>query len=672
MKFRLNPVWVALALCLLTLLAWSNSFSAGFALDNRGLILEDTRIRDASSENLALIFQHTYWWPYGESGLYRPLTTLSYLFNYAILGNGTSPAGYHWINFLLHAANVLLVYILAIRFAGPGGRAAWIAALWAVHPILTESVTNIVGRADLLAGFALLGGFLVYLKSTESAAPRRAAWLVLLAMITTVGVFSKESAVTILGVIVLYELLWWPERRQARGLLLGAVAILIPIQLMLYQRAAVLFSSQPTNFPFYDNPITGAPWLLGRLTALYVMGKYLALLVWPASLSCDYSWNQIPTGIPAAAAWFALFPIRRHRTAIFLAGAAFLVFLPTSNLLFPIGTIMAERFLYLPSIAFAAALVTAAYAYLPPRIVPVVLGLIVAAYTARTFVRNRDWQSDLTLATATIEVSPASYKSHLMLANSLFDADPGRASIDRVLAEGEKSLAILAPISPERNNAGAIRRVAMWYLAKADLAGQPEGAPACRRAVELLQRCRTMVLAQSEAARRRPGFDPRTDPLAAAPAEIDRLISAAYLKLGDTSRALDLSSGTLEVDPGNPEVYRQYAQSLIATGRVQQALAVLMEGVLLTMDSGLRENVVQLYQAGPDRGGCALMPGQNGSMALNPRCEAVHTQLCTATLSAIQLRLKTGRRDLAEQLKHSGLTDFACPAPPLEAPFAAQ
>ncbi|HEY1493689.1 MAG TPA: tetratricopeptide repeat protein [Candidatus Solibacter sp.] len=670
MKFRLNAWWIALALCLLTLIAWSNSFTAGFALDNRGLILEDSRIRDASPENLALILQHTYWWPYGESGLYRPLTTLSYLFNYAILGNGASPAGYHWINLLLHAANVLLVFALARRFAGPGWRAAWIAALWAVHPILTESVTNIVGRADLLAGFALLAGFLVYLKSTESEGPRRVGWLVLLSLITAVGVFSKESAVTILGVIVLYEVLWWPERRQARGLLLGSVAILIPIQVMLYQRAAVLFSSQPTNFPFYDNPITGAPWLLGRLTALYVIGKYLVLLAWPAALSCDYSWNQIPTGIPAAAAGLALFPIRRHRTALFLAGAAFLVFLPTSNLLFPIGTIMAERFLYLPSIAFAAALVAAAYAWLPPRIVPVVLGLIVAAYTARTFVRNRDWQSDLTLATATVEVSPASYKGHLMLANSLFGVDPGTASIDQVLAEGEKSLAILAPISPERNNAGVLRRVAMWYLAKADLAGQPAGAPACRRAVELLQRCRTMVLAQSEAARRRPGFDPKADPLAAAPAEIDRLISAAYLKLGDTSRALDLSAGALEVDPGNPNVYRQYAQSLIAAGHTQQALAVLMEGVMLTMDPGLRENVVQLYQSGADRGGCALMPGQNGSMALNPRCEAVHTQLCAATLAAIELRLKTGRRDLAEQLKHSGLMDFACPAAPLEAPFA--
>ena len=101
---------VALGLCILTLLAYSNSFSAGFALDNRGLLLEDPRIREASPEHLQQIVQHTYWWPYGESGLYRPVTTLSYLFNYAVLGNRDRPAGYHAVNLLLHVINVLLAY----------------------------------------------------------------------------------------------------------------------------------------------------------------------------------------------------------------------------------------------------------------------------------------------------------------------------------------------------------------------------------------------------------------------------------------------------------------------------------------------------------------------------------------------------------------------------------
>ncbi|MCX6627457.1 MAG: DUF1736 domain-containing protein, partial [Candidatus Solibacter sp.] len=349
---RRRHLLVGLGLCLLTLAAYSSSFGAAFTMDNRGLILQNARVHAATAENLDLILGHTYWWPYGESGLFRPVTTLSYLFNYAILGNGEQPAGYHWINFLLHAGNVLLVYALGLRLASRRS-AAWTAALWAVHPVLTESVTNIVGRADLLAGMSVLGGLLLYLKSTERSGWLRWVCLGGLSVTTAVGVFSKESAVMVLPVIVLYEAIWWKERRQALGLVLGSIAMLSPIQAMLYQRASVLWSSGPTVFPFYDNPIVGAGLVAGRLTAMRVMGNYVALMAWPARLSCDYSWAQIPLADGSAADWMGWMTLgaaaaagvllwRGNRTALYLAGAAVVAFLPTSNLLFPIGTIMAE------------------------------------------------------------------------------------------------------------------------------------------------------------------------------------------------------------------------------------------------------------------------------------------------------------------------------------------
>ena len=133
----------------LTLLAFSNSFQAGFAWDNEYLILKDPRIRAATAENIGLIFQHTYWWPTGEAGIYRPLTTLSYLFNYSILGHREQPAGYHWINLTLHTINVLLVYFLALRLVRRFWPSVFIAAVWGVHPVPSESVTNIVGRAEV-------------------------------------------------------------------------------------------------------------------------------------------------------------------------------------------------------------------------------------------------------------------------------------------------------------------------------------------------------------------------------------------------------------------------------------------------------------------------------------------------------------------------------------------
>src|ERR1035438_1178325 len=151
-----------LLLCVAALLAFSNSFGAGFVFDSKPILLQDPRIRQATAANIAQIFQHTYWWPSGEAGLYRPLTTLSYLWNYAILGNREDPAGYHWINFLLHAGNILLVYALATRLIRRFWPVVFLAGLWAVHPLLTESVTNLVGRADLLAAMAVLGGLWIY------------------------------------------------------------------------------------------------------------------------------------------------------------------------------------------------------------------------------------------------------------------------------------------------------------------------------------------------------------------------------------------------------------------------------------------------------------------------------------------------------------------------------
>jgi tetratricopeptide (TPR) repeat protein len=532
---------------------------------------------------------------------------------------------------------------LARRLTGQLRPSAFIAAIWAVHPILTESVTNLAGRPDLLAALCVLSGFLFYLKKR---------WIAL-AAVTLAGAFSKESAVTLLGVVVLYELCFG----SVRNLLWPVVAMLIPIQVMLYFRGAALYAVPPVEFPFWDNPIVGADFLTGRLTALNVLARYLELLVWPVRLSSDYSWSQIR---PSAGAfgWLVLLVIpaalyfawRRSRMAFFVATAALVTWLPSSNLLFPIGTIMAERFLYLPAIAFAVAVV--ALATRVPRFAPVIVGVIVVALAARTVARNSDWQSDLTLAKSAVETSPDSYKTHKLLANALFET---HAPIDNVLAEAEKSLAILSPLPDLRNNADTWRRAAEWYRAKGD-------AASTRRALEILQRCLAIVTAQEAHARTLPRFDSATDPLATARADVNGLISAAYLQLGDPAQALATAARAIDLDPQNPEAYRQYAQSLAAAGRNQEAMVTLMEGVMLTVDPGLRQAVVDLYRAGGlDPQGCALLPGQDGRPALNPTCATVRAHLCAATAAGIKVREKSGRHDLAEQLRATGISSFGCP-----------
>ena len=282
-----------LALWFLAVLAYANSFRAGLIYDNRFVLVQDSRIRQVTRENLHLILTKDYWYKNSVSSLYRPLATLSYLFNHAILGNGDAPAGYHAINLALHAANIALVYMLGWLVLAEFWPAFAMAALWAVHPVLTESVTNVVGRADLMAAFGVLAGLLCYARSVGAVGRRAILWQAGVLTASTVAMFSKESGIVIIAVIFLYDIAW---RRQTpwRARIAGYLAAALPIVAFLAIRAQVLQSTPLEVVAFTDNPLVRAGLWTGRLTAAKVLGKYLWLLFWPAKLSCDYSFNQIP------------------------------------------------------------------------------------------------------------------------------------------------------------------------------------------------------------------------------------------------------------------------------------------------------------------------------------------------------------------------------------------
>lgn len=658
---------------MLTLLVYANSLSAGFTLDNKGLLIEDPRLRAANGENIRQIVDHTYWWPQGESGLYRPVTTLSYLFNYSVLGNGVEPEGYHWVNLLLHCGNVLLVYALALRLWREFWPAVFTAALWAAHPVLTESVTNIVGRADLLAGMAVLGALLLYLKSMESAGWRRWAWLAALTAVSAIGMFSKESAAVIPAVIVLYEFTRRQPKQPGRfpWVVAGCAATLLPLAAMLYQRSRVFATGGPAFFPFTDNPLVAADFWTQRLTALKVMGMYLGLLAWPGKLSCDYSFAQIAFARGALADWTAwtavaavaataAFLYRRQGSAFFLSAFAFVTLLPASNLLFPIGTIMAERLLYLPAIAFAGCLATGVYAGARragrPKLAPMALGLITVLFAARTLVRNADWQDALSLARSTVRVSPNSFKAHKMMAEALFAADASHANIDRVIEEADRSVAIVDRVPDFRNNAQTFRMAAGFYLLKGDLQFQhdvdqeaalpPVAQAAYRSALPLALRYASIV-DKTGASRSRE--------------DVEELLSALYLRTGDTDKALQAAQAAQRLDPFKPAIYRQISDVLMSSGRADDAAVALVEGSLVTSDPLLRARLLDLYRGGLDSQGCALIPGPNGP-AISPQCNMVRRHICGAAPEALRTLADAGRQDAMRALSAGLLQDSGCAA----------
>ena len=217
-------------------MSYSNSFQSGLVFDNAGIIGRDPRIRAVTTENIHAILTGSYWYVNAAAGLYRPLTTLSYLLNYAALGNGPRTPGYHAVNLILHEINVALVYALGVLVFRRTAPAIALAAIWGVHPLLTEAVTNIVGRADLLAAFGVLAGILCHSKASSAAGARRVAWLAALGTAQAAGIFSKESAAVLPAILVVYDTTWSPQGAWRRRMLSYAV-LALPLAAWLYLRA---------------------------------------------------------------------------------------------------------------------------------------------------------------------------------------------------------------------------------------------------------------------------------------------------------------------------------------------------------------------------------------------------------------------------------------------------
>jgi len=359
--------WRMAALWALVLAAYSNSFQAGLVFDNAPGISRDARIQTATPHNLRLILTGEYWNGHAATGLYRPLTTFSYLVNYAVFGNGTNPAGYRLVNLALHGVNVSLVYLLGMLVLGVPAPAFALAALWGLHPLLTESVTNVVGRADLLAAFGVLAGSLCYVKSATALGRRKLLWIAAMVAAQTVGLFSKENAAVLPGIMLLYDLTWSP-RAAWRGRVPAYAALALPFAAFFYLRGALPLHALAR---IGDNPLITAGFWTARLTAFKVIGKYVWLFVWPARLSADYSFNAVPLfgwhpavcedlkallalALCLGAALLAVGWYRTRQPLFF-----FLALAPTSNLAILIGSIMAERFVYLPSIGLAGRVVAA-------------------------------------------------------------------------------------------------------------------------------------------------------------------------------------------------------------------------------------------------------------------------------------------------------------------------
>jgi hypothetical protein len=632
------------ALWMLALAAYSNSFQAGLIYDNAPIVGKDVRLRAVSGENLRLILTDEYWYPRTGNGLYRPLTTLTYLFNYSVLDEGPNPVGYHVLNYAIHSLNASLVFLLALALFGEMVPAFAMAAIWAVHPVLTESVTNIVGRADLLGAFGVLAGLLCFAQSRKSRGSRRIAWWVGAGVAAAIGIFSKESAIVIVGAVPLFDLAF-PKKQACRVRLAGYAAVALPGAVFLVIRQVVLGKSPVMRLLFTDNPIAGAGFWQGRLTAIGVIGREAALLVWPIRLSADYSYNAVPlanglTGavlggiaVLAAAAVFAAWGYRRDRKIFFLILFGFGALLPISNLLFPIGTIMAERFLYIPAIAFAGCAAAALWALrgrIDIRWMRAAFAAIALLFAARTFARNFDWGSEGALFESATAAVPASFRPHDEMASVYLRA----GQLDDAVREADRTLEILDALPDSRNLPNPYVTAGRVYSDKADSVPAAEGTTWRKKALDTLRRGERITAALNEKYRREDQEHGR--PFQA----VD--LSVLYEHLGYVelkSKNFDESAAALEKGLRLalvPNMFINLATALAGKNDPHDAEVTMIEGMIWRHDDGeIATNLIKLFSL-TEPNTCALVRTGN-SFRLNTSCPLVQGELCEASARLLPL-----------------------------------
>jgi len=450
----------ALAVFLLSVAVYANTIGNDLVSDDREMLIQNANTHDPL--RIKAIFAERYWGTVIQNDtLYRPLTIWTFALNYGtnrLIGrSGPDPVGYRALNVVLHAIVGCLLLIFLTRLGMPPAASAASALLFACHPIHTEAVASVVGRGEILAA---LFGILFLISHRDRRSPFLSGSCLLLAL------FSKESAVAFLPVAALMDAV--SRARKRSGPWLSYVAGAAAVALWGLMRSGAVRGAQMVILPI-DNPLVEAGLGERLLTAAVVQLNYLRLLLLPIRLSSDYSYNQIPVvGSVASASVLLYFLIllcaaalawalrRRHPVVPLFVGGYAILFLPASNVLYPIGTIMGERLAYSPSLFFCAALGYGHWLLRGrlQRITPGLLALLLIAYAPLTVLRNTTWSTMERFARAQLASAPNSAKANYNA--GLVEQEAGRigSAADRY----RRAIEILPGYPVALNNLGIIAR----------------------------------------------------------------------------------------------------------------------------------------------------------------------------------------------------------------------
>ena len=495
---------------LLAALAHANALHNPFVYDDHRMVVDNPSLRDLSNPLFVLVFQP-----------FRPVVNVSYALDHAL--HGLDPFGYHLTSLLLHCLDTALLFLLIAGIgAGRGPRAgeppapgpevaALAAALFAVHPMATESVGYVAGRAEVLcAAFALTS--LLCFQRALAAAPGRARRLRVAGGVASfaLALACKEVAAMLPAVVLLYDLIFLPADDPGRRRRL--LRLYAPLFAVLAAGAwARLHLYRSLEAPERDLGVA-----TNLLTQSGVVWRYLRLFLLPVGQSVVHEVAEVTSfrGLPAAWGAFAALGLagvallawlaRRREPAVAFGALWFLAMLLPSSLI-PLPELAAEHRTYLASAGLFLALASLLAAglraaALPParaRAVGWVGALsLVALLGGLSAARNRVWSDPVRLWADALRNAPTVFAPHYQLAEALRE----RGDCAAALPHYERAVALVPSYLDARNNLG----ICLAQLGRLDDARRAFLAALARDPAYPRARNNLRTLAELEASRNGP------------------------------------------------------------------------------------------------------------------------------------------------------------------------
>ncbi|KAL3883448.1 hypothetical protein ACJMK2_029709 [Sinanodonta woodiana] len=437
-------------LCVTVALCYFNSLECGFVFDDMSAVVANNDLRPHVP--LRNLFWDDFWGTpmHMEKShkSYRPLCVLTFRINYLI--SELEPMSYHLVNIILHAVVCILFMRFCCMFLQES--VSFLAALlFAVHPIHTEAVTGIVGRAESLSSVFFLAALFTYSKCTGYH--KQTAWrpLIVTVVFVTIAMLCKEQGITVIGVCCVYEVFVAQKATFAellqilQGIFQGKPKIptwlkgsitrsvfLVGSTLFLLVARIKIMGAQLPVFTKFDNPASVANTPSRQLTYNYLLAINSWLLLNPSELCCDWTMGTIPLieslvdyrNVFTLMFYLTMFKLgiyalrnqnTRTRAVIMSLSLLVLPFIPASNLFFPVGFVVAERILYTPSMGFCM-MVALGFDVLVKNkkslklFFWLIMSALILSHAAKTYSRNNDWKSEYTIFRSALKMNQKNAK----------------------------------------------------------------------------------------------------------------------------------------------------------------------------------------------------------------------------------------------------------------------